>query len=210
MNPSIFYGIIRENLFRGKLTQGVVDTVNVIVDTYYAHYMPTADPEHLAYILATAYHESYSKRDNPEWNPVREGFKPNNEASIKYVTEQLFNKGKISHNYALTHTNGKSYYGRGFAQTTWPENYRKMGRRLGIPLYEDPDLALGRPVAAKLLVIGMIEGAYTTKKLSDYDTVDGGFDPINARRIINGLDKAEKIAGYYEIFLLAIKAAINN
>lgn len=48
MNHSIFYGIIREKLFRGKLTQGVADTLGSIVDTYYAHCMPTADPERIA------------------------------------------------------------------------------------------------------------------------------------------------------------------
>lgn len=209
MNPEHFYGIIRENLFGGRMTQGVVDTLRVITDTYYAEVGAGAKAEHLAYVLATAYHESYHRILNPDWAPVREGFSSTNAGSIASVTMR-FNQGSISTNYAKVQPNGKSYYGRGFVQITWPENYRRMGRRLGIDLYGNPDLALDRDVAAKLLVIGMIEGLYTTKKLSDYDTVGGGFDSINARRIINGLDKAEKIAGHYEIFLLAIRAAINN
>lgn len=209
MNPEHFYGIIRDNLFGGRMTQGVVDTLRVITDTYYAEAGEYMKAEHMAYVLATAYHESYSKKDNPDWNPVREGFAKTNEGAIKTVTK-LYEQGKISHNYALPHTNGNSYYGRGFVQITWPENYRRMGRRLGIDLYGNPDLALDRDVAAKLIVIGMIEGLYTGRKLSDYDVLAGGFDAYNARKVINGLDKAEKIAGYYEIFLLAIKAAINN
>lgn len=208
MNPEIFYGIIRENLFRGKLTQGVVDTLGSIVDTYYAHYMPTADPEHLAYILATAYHESYHRSKNPDWNPVREGFAKSNEAAIAVVTK-MYEQGRINHNYSLPHTNGRSYYGRGHVQCTWPENYRKMGRLLNMPLYENPDLMLDPIVSAKALVIGSVEGVYTGRKLSDYDTPDDMLDAFNARRVINGLDKAEKIKGDYEIFHFAINSAIN-
>lgn len=207
MNPDLFWGIIRENLFKGKLTQGVVDTVNAIVDTHLAEGHTKA--EHLAYMLATGYHESYHRILNKGWTPVREGFSATNEGAIRIVT-QMFNQGSISHNYALPHTNGNSYYGRGLVQITWPENYRKMGKRLGIDLYEQPDLALGLKTAAKLLVIGMVEGRYTGKKLADYDLADGGFDAYNARRIINGLDNAEKIAGHYEIFLLAINDSIND
>ena len=206
MNSEVFWGIIRDNLFRGKMTQGVVDTINAITDTYYSEARANAVPEHLAYVLATAYHESYHRSLNPDWGPVREGFAKSNEGAISAVTK-LFNAGRISHNYALPHTNGHSYYGRGFVQITWPENYRKMGKRIGIPLYENPDLALDRAVAAKLLVVGMIEGLYTGRKMSDYGSHD--FDAYNARRIINGLDKAELIKGYYEIFNLAIAGSVH-
>ena len=68
MKPEVFWGVIRENLFRGKMTQGVVGyQFNTIVDT-----MPlTTDSgkHHTAYILATAYHESYHRKLNPDWNP---------------------------------------------------------------------------------------------------------------------------------------------
>lgn len=203
MKPEVFWGVIRENLFRGKMTQGVEDTIDTIVDTYLAQ--GQYNPHHLAYILATAYHESYHRKLNPDWNPVREGFAKTNEGAIKAVTK-LYEQGKISHNYAIPHTNGYSYYGRGYVQITWPENYRKMGKRLDISLYENPDLALDRSVAAKLLVVGMIEGTYTGRKLDDYGVQN--FDAYNARRIINGLDNAELIKGYYEIFNLAIASAI--
>lgn len=205
MKPEVFWGVIRDNLFRGKMTQGVVDTIDTIVNTYLSQ--GQYNPQHLAYILATAYHESYHRKLNPDWNPVREGFANSNEGAIQAVTK-LYNSGRISHNYALPHTNGNSYYGRGYVQITWPENYRKMGKRLDIPLYENPDLALERDVAAKLLVVGMIDGTYTGRRLADYGPINGSFDAYNARRIINGLDKADKIKGHYEIFNLAIAIAI--
>src|SRR5690606_24474781 len=199
MKPEIFWGIVRTNIFKGRISTGAFNTVNHIVDTYYAHYMPVADPEHLAYILSTAYHESYHAKLNPDWNPVREGFRMSNEGAISAVTK-LYEQGRISHNYALPHTNGHSYYGRGHVQCTWPENYRKMGKALGLPLYDQPDLMLNPLVSAKALVIGSVEGLYTGKKLADYDTPDGMLDAFNSRRVINGLDKAKKIKGDYEIF----------
>ena len=206
MKPEIFWGIIRDNLFRGKMTQGVVDTINAITDTYYSEAGANAVPEHLAYVLATAHHESYHRSLNSNWNPVREGFSNTNAGAIATVT-MLYNQGRISTNYAKVQPNGKSYYGRGFVQITWPDNYKRMGNRLGIDLYGNPDLALERGIAARLLVVGMIEGLYTGRKMSDYGSHD--FDAYNARRIINGLDKAELIKGYYETFNLAIAGSIH-
>lgn len=52
------------------------------------------------------------------------------------------------------------------------------------------------------MVDGMEAGRFTGKKLSDY--LPG--DYVNARRIINGTDKAEQIAGYARQFEAALKA----
>lgn len=208
MSPELFYNTLREStLFGGKLTPGVVDTLQVITDTYYAEYLPAGDPEHLAYILTTAYHESFSFRHNPEWKPIREGYAKTNAAAIRHVAE-LRMSGVISTNYALPNKEGKSFYGRGWVQTTHERNYRVMGNRIGLDLVSDPDLLLERIPAAKALVIGSVEGLYTGKKLSDYDMPDLMLDAYNARRVINGLDKAEKIEGNYEIFHLAVSRAI--
>ena len=66
-----------------------------------------------------------------------------------------------------------------------------MGNVLGIPLYDDPDLALHRDVAALLLVIGMRDGLYTGRS---WITMTGrtGSTPTMQDGIINGLDKAEQ------------------
>lgn len=209
MNPELFWNGLRQDVFGGKMTQGVVDTVNIIVDTYYAEYINRGDPDHLAYILATAYHESYHATLNPEWLPVREGFAKSNAGAIAAVTK-LYKDKKISRNYAIPQSNGNSYYGRGFAQITHPDNYKKAGDLIGVNIYDFPDLALDRGVAAKLLVIGSVEGIYTGKSLFDYDLKDGLFDAYNARRVINGLDKAAKIEGDYERVYGAILKAIKG
>lgn len=43
------------------------------------------------------------------------------------------------------------YFGRGFVQITWKENYEHYGRELGVDLAETPDLALNPDVAAAIL-----------------------------------------------------------
>lgn len=57
--------------------------------------------------------------------------------------------------------------------------------------------------AAEIIVIGMKNGLFTGKKLCDYFCA-GTEQPIAARKIINGQDKAELIAGYYKTILSGI------
>lgn len=46
---------------------------------------------------------------------------------------------------------GARYHGRGFIQLTGRANYRKYGQLLGVPLEDDPDLALTPDVSARIL-----------------------------------------------------------
>lgn len=204
MNSKAFFDSIRQSLFSGKLNQGIVDTANSIL-TACTKYNVT-DPYQIAYVLATAKHEAYHPEYNSNWDPVREGYAKTNAGAIKAVT-QLFNAGKIRENYALPKANGLSYYGRGLVQITHPGNYIAIGRRLGIDLYGNPDLALSREVAADILVVGMKEGIYTGKKLSNYFTATV-HDNLNARRIINGTDQQARIAAFADKFLVALKASV--
>ena len=59
----------------------------------------------------------------------------------------------------------------------------------------DPDQALRPLIAYRIMSIGMRDGLFTSKKLSDYINAQG-CDYRNARRIINALDQAALIAGY--------------
>ena len=85
------------------------------------------------------------------------------------------------------------WYGRGFVQLTWEYNYKKAGQKLNVDLIGNKDLALDPEIAAKIAIQGMINGWFTGKKLSDYITLSKS-DFLNARRIINGTDKAKEIA----------------
>lgn len=94
------------------------------------------------------------------------------------------------------------YYGRGYVQLTWEDNYRKYADILGIDLVTKPDLALDPQIALFILVHGFKTGAFTGKKISDYIRA-GKTDFINARRCINALDRAEEIAALAKKFLEA-------
>ena len=55
------------------------------------------------------------------------------------------------------------------------------------------------PIALKALFDGMIKGMFTGKKLADYFN-DTRTDWVNARRIVNGVDKAVEIANIAKMF----------
>lgn len=194
MDKKKFFDDIRDTQFNGKLTQSQVNNINVILEACIEEGIASLDQ--IAYILATAYHEV-----GPDLKPVREGFALSNAEAVRHVTK-LFQKGVIRINYAMPEKNGLSYYGRGYVQLTWPQNYKMMGKLLGVDLYNNPDLALHPDIAAKILVKGMKLGCFTGKKLSDYFYQVS--DRVNARRIINGTDKAQLIAGHADKFYQAL------
>jgi len=55
-------------------------------------------------------------------------------------------------------------------------------------------------LAAWVLVDGMTTGAYTGRRLDHYVNAQGA-DFRNARRVVNGLDRADKIAAQAEVWL---------
>lgn len=160
----------------GSLSSTQKNSIAAIVSAFDKY--GDGDGSKLAYILATAWHESRLK-------PVRECFASSDSEARLCVANR-------SYGYQV---GGHVYYGRGFVQLTWFDNYAKMENWLGINLVDNPDLALSTNVAAKILVYGMYNGSFTGKKLSDYIT--GSFnDFYNARRIVNGLDRAGLINDY--------------
>ena len=92
------------------------------------------------------------------------------------------------------------YYGRGLVQLTWKDNYAKYG------LDKTPDKALEWESSLYVLFDGMTKGLFTGKKLSDYIN-DNKRDYINARRIINGTDRAKEIAQIADAYRTALIAA---
>ena len=193
----LFYDKARTLLFGGKLLSsqktGMEDIINDFFDLGYQ------DKRHLAYILATVYHETGKKM-----LPVREGFALTDEGARKKVAHYKYGTPD-----PIT---GHVYYGRGFVQITWKENYKKLGDLLGIDLVNNPDLALNCDHAVSILLEGMYKGAskrgdFTGKSLENYfnETTD---DPVGARKIINGNDRAGLIAGYHYHFLRCLDATL--
>lgn len=100
---------------------------------------------------------------------------------------------------------GRRFIGRGFVQITGRTNYAYWGKRLKVELVRHPELATDPDVAAAIAVRGMRAGTFTGKRLDDYVNEDG-VDYVNARRIINGTDRASLIASYADRYRAAIRA----
>jgi putative chitinase len=181
-----FYDDIR-TLFDGHMSQSQVDGIESIL-TAVANAGITDDRK-TAYMLATAFHETAKTMQ-----PINEFGKG---AGHDYGRKLKMGGGpgqRIPYN-----TPDKLYYGRGYVQLTWYENYDAMGKLLHIDLLNNPELALQPAVAAAIMIKGMTGGFFTGKSLGSYFNVNLT-DWINARRIINGLDLAATIAGYAKTF----------
>jgi len=125
-------------------------------------------------------------------------------ATVKWETGHTFQSVKES--YWKTEAWRKRnlryfpYYGRGMVQLTHKYNYEKFGKLLGIDLVNYPDKALDTETSIFILVYGFKHGSFTGRELERYINVEQT-DFYNARRCINGLDQAEKIAEIAEEFL---------
>lgn len=102
---------------------------------------------------------------------------------------------------------GARFCGRGYVQLTGRRNYDKAASMLGVDLIADPDLAMRPDLAAAILRLGMSRGWFTGRGFKDYlPPVATEAQFVQARRIINGSDKAEAIARYAAIFQGALLA----
>jgi predicted chitinase len=166
------------------------------------------DPRWLAYMLATAFHET-ARTMQPiiETRQPDEATNPSVDKAIARL-ESSWAKGRmpwVKSAYWRKDAQGKSWLGRGLVQLTHKANYERMGPIVGADLVGDPDLAMRDDVAVKIMFEGMARGLFTGKKLGDYFTAKLE-DWAGARKIINGTDQAEKIAGYGRLFLKALQA----
>lgn len=73
---------------------------------------------------------------------------------------------------------GIRYHGRGFIQITGRANYRDYGRKLGVPLEENPDLALDPDISARIIV------EYFWDREVDRAACEGDWQGV--RRLVNG------------------------
>ncbi|MEC5323320.1 hypothetical protein [Aurantimonas sp. A3-2-R12] len=185
MDERAFFNTVREKPFGGSLSQDAVDDIKAIVTAFGIY--GDGDERKLAYILGTAFLES-------------DRFKAMEEYASGKAYEGRRDLGNTQHG------DGVRFKGRGFVMITGRANYRDWGNRLGIDLLKEPQIVCRRDIAARILVQGMMLGTFTGKKLSDY-IGRATADYRNARRIVNGTDKAALIAGYAVAFEAALTAA---
>lgn len=186
MNREAFFSALRKrgtNVFGTSLSQGQVDGLSAILDEGEKRKTPL---KHMAYILATAYHETARTMQ-----PIRE------RGGAQYFARY---EGRKSLGNTVK-GDGVRFHGRGYVQITGRSNYTDWAKRTGIDIAAFPDRALEPAIALRILFEGMEKGTFTGKRLSDYT------DYVNMRRIINGTDAAGKIAGHAQAFEKALRAA---
>lgn len=133
----------------------------------------------IAYILATAEHESHLG----EWME---------EFASGWDYEGRV--GDLGNNQA---GDGPLFKGRGFVQLTGRKNYTDWKSKLGIDIVSNPERVMEPEIAAKILVQGMRQGSFTDVSLDDRI----GNDFVGAREIINGTDRANQIAAIADEYL---------
>lgn len=201
INREFFFDHVRVSLFGGSLRTKQVQGLLALLD-YWESKHAAKDDRMLAYLAATAYHET-----DKTIQPIREY------GSISYF-DRRYGPPPVGTKPALARSlgntqqgDGSRYCGRGYVQLTGRTNYRDWGNRLGIALEADPTLALQAGPAMQILVEGSLLGTFTGRKLSQYFNATTG-DWRNARRVINGLDKADLIAGHAKQFYAAISYTV--
>jgi hypothetical protein len=204
IDRDLYFTAVREDPFPGSLTQNQVDGMNAILDAWESVFAG-GDLRWLAYALATTYHET-----SATMQPIEE-----------------YGKGEGMAYGEPDKTTKQVYYGRGFVQLTWRDNYARADRELGLEgdmsCEWHAENALRLDVAAACLFEGMVEGWYRTHDDGGPETLGRYFnddvdDPFEAREIING-DKTkcpswasgasigELIASYHREFLMALEKA---
>jgi len=153
-----------------------------------------------AYLLATAKIETGHK-----FLPIEED---------PQLWQQHTDAGEYAEELTIKDETGASvknrYYGRGYVQLTWQDNYRALGQRLGLghALEYHPEQALDADTAYAVASVGMREGRFRKDQtLEKY--IHGAYcDYYYARYIINGgnppdaADTIEKYAIAFECFML--------
>ncbi len=197
----IFFDKVRDPLFQGHLDQNQVDGMNAILDSW-EKYVDTQDMRWLADMLAQTYHET-----SQQMEPIEE-----------------YGRGAGQPYGEPDPVTGQTYYGRGFVQLTWKENYQRADEELDADgnIVWIADLVLEYANAARIMYLGMTEGWFRSdpkgvQSLPRYFN-DSADDPYGSREILNG-DKntipswsngrtiGELIVEYYDIFLGALQAS---
>lgn len=190
-----FFDGIRNQPFPGRLTKGQVDGITAILDEWERRELD--DLRWLAYMLATAKHET-----DHTMKPIREY---GGKAYYHRMYDKAGERPRVARNLGNSEAgDGVRFHGRGYVQLTGRRNYTVMNREVSklwpeLDLLENPDSAMDHRAAAYILFEGMIRGTFTGKRLEQFFTSRVS-DWKNARKIINGLDRAEAIASIAKEF----------
>jgi len=212
-----FFGRIREQVFGGSLTQTQVAGINAILDEWFSRPNLT-DTRQLAYILATPMIETggrfepiteslnysvdgllkqFSRSRISEADCKRLGRKAGRPAKQEEIGNIIYGGEFGRRNLGNTEPgDGYKFRGRGLSQITGRRLYDWASREEGYNFLANPDhFTTDIRYSAASIVVGMTEGIFTGRKLSDYISGEKR-DFVNARRTVNALDRAADIAAF--------------
>jgi predicted chitinase len=188
INRKVMFDALRAGF--GPLTQSQVDGIERLVSA--TEGLPI---RHRAYVLATAWHETGPTSSALHMTPRREIWGPT-AAQTRYENRSDLGNTQPG--------DGRKFSGRGYVQITGRANYAKASKLIGRDLLAEPDLALNPEIAARIMVHGMTNGWFTGMKMGQFESYS------QMRRVVNGLDRAQLIAGYAEKFEAALNAALTK
>ena len=198
MDAKAFFDACRAGVMGPTLDNNEVSGATAILDA-----MKGAPLAYCAYALATAWHETAHSLQ-----PVKEF------GGTAYYTRMYDVNGQrpdlARRNGNTFPGDGALFCGRGYVQLTWRNNYRRAGEETGYPLEGNPELAMRPAIAAQIMRKGMEDGWFTGKSFASFLPSSGPATLgqfFNARRIINGTDRAATIADYAVKFQDALAGA---
>jgi hypothetical protein len=212
MDKAVFYNVVRDRLFSGRLSQEQVDGMEAILNFWED---PPIQPTGafleqwqrrtigwLAYMLATTYHETAFTMQ-----PISEY------GDIDYFRQLYCDREDLGNGpaYGGEIDDGPRFKGRGYVQITGRINYTAMTAIVREFYPESPDFTVDPEAvkdpryAAVIMFYGMFLGTFTGWALADY--LGKTPDYRKARNIINPGDRAKEIAAYAEIFEEALAKA---
>jgi hypothetical protein len=185
----------------GALTQDLVDAIEfLLVQLENDKRFPGTDTDKrkVAYCLATFKWETAHTM-----KPIDEHGGP------KYFNSRYGPQTKVGKILGNTKQgDGALFHGRGYVQLTGRRNYSKAKALTQVDLLSEPDRAKDPALAYEIAIQGMIDGWFTGKKLSQFFKDGQAPDYENARKIINGRDKAQNIADIARRFNEVLTGAI--
>jgi predicted chitinase len=199
MTPATFFAAIRP-AFGNRLSQPQVDGMQAILDA--ARAAKVTDAHHVAHVLAHVRRET-----GGYMSPIKETVYPSHknknptDAEVMQRLERAWARGQLPWVKKPYWRDGE--FGRGQIQLTHAKNRAKFG-------IADRDDLLKLPVSARVAVVGMRDGLFTGKKLSDY-SFPAALDAApknNPRRIVNGQDGSDaEVAKFHRQFHAALVKA---
>lgn len=173
----------RFGILTPKLAKALIQALGFIESDTRFSVNPT-DRYKIAYVLATF-----------KWETAHT-FEPIDEyGGNTYFEKRYGYKTKVGKRLGnINEGEGAKFHGRGYVQLTGRANYQKASQAFDVDLITNPDLAKQPQLAYNIAIEGMIKGAFTGKKLSQFFKPNQAPDYDRARSIINGQDQHQKIA----------------